>query len=450
MKSTFPRLFVCSQVLLLSGIASAQLLISSEAADAFVTRFEAASESDMAAWKRMADITSGVVVEGAMEEWVQPVNKKEPCRMHAVARDAWWANEENRAFWDGECRSGYAYGIGREFATIRGELSSWLVDYKEPGKQPTYHLVTHYDRKVVQLKAASPPYYAELSYQVNEAPTGANFTTTQSYGDFSQNRIYRQVHVAGTDQVLRVMALPNKNSYFARFRSDTVLTENMWWTADATGQLTGYAVGIQKGESGVTVRHQQLEANKAPQEARLPETYLRHLTDVNSKINQNLGNSETLLREAFVAVNIYKRRVCQGQVAVDFVSPEIYGRICLDSGELSPYTTLVSGLNEQKEKRHVQVREEYARKKAETTARQQMDQAQRRPAEANRGQTDDSGFGRALAEFASTMGNLHQQSSQFTQSYMNSQLRSPGGFGSSGGTQTNCVLISNVVNCRTR
>ncbi len=395
----------------------------------------------------MVDANTGVVSKEMIEAWVQPTNKKEPCRIHSVAPEPWWELKENFLFWDGDCKDGYAFGIGREFATQGGELASWLVNYKEPGKPATYHLTTHYDRNYVEFKGAAPPRYVTLAYQMNETPTEGAFMTRKSMVDLSENRVYHQIHVAGTDEVRRVMVLPNQNSYITSLQADSVSTKNSWWTA-SNGQAVGYSVGAWKTESGVTARHAQSEPNQSVKEVRLPETYLRHLTDVDTQIQQNLGIADMLLRESFVVVNIYKRRVCQGQVSVDFVNPEIYGRICLENGELSQYDRLVADLNQQKEKRHIQIKEEYARQKTEAIARQQQAQTEQRTAEASRGQANNLGFGRALADFAGAMGNLHQQSSQFTQSFMNSQLKPQGGFSSPGGTTTTCVRVANVVNCR--
>lgn len=76
--------------------------------------------------------------------WVQPRNKPEECRVFMAGP---YPNNI-RLFWDGGCKDGYAYGIGREFVTYqyrgKGVDEEWVASYNG-GKIPPVYL-RRYDR----------------------------------------------------------------------------------------------------------------------------------------------------------------------------------------------------------------------------------------------------------------------------------------------------------------
>ena len=46
--------------------------------------------------------------------YTQPVNKKVPCKLPTSKEQL--ARSNFRAYWDGQCKDGYAYGLGRDIA----------------------------------------------------------------------------------------------------------------------------------------------------------------------------------------------------------------------------------------------------------------------------------------------------------------------------------------------
>jgi hypothetical protein len=59
--------------------------------------------------------------------WIQPKNKSEECRLF-FGRDP----KELDVFWDGGCKDGYAYGLGREF--LKGISADSITDAEEGSK----------------------------------------------------------------------------------------------------------------------------------------------------------------------------------------------------------------------------------------------------------------------------------------------------------------------------
>ena len=48
-----------------------------------------------------------------LEEWIQPSNKKELCKIYTSSRPT--SNEDYSIYWDGGCKDGYASGLGYFF-----------------------------------------------------------------------------------------------------------------------------------------------------------------------------------------------------------------------------------------------------------------------------------------------------------------------------------------------
>jgi hypothetical protein len=422
--------------------------VSRQTTDAFVRQFESSDESDLRDWKLFKSGQTGQLerLPDVKLAWLQPANKKEACKVHAADSKRWWDDRDNRIFWDGACRDGFAQGLGREFVVRNGELASWLAAYKQPNTPPEYFLITHYDRQTVQFRAHSENFVAALDYGVAQEQDIKYLAVTKSMLDLSGDRLYRERRTPGGDRLVRELVLPNKNGYRFQTKVDPLSKEAVYTTRDGKGKNIGYVVGAQEVDGSWKVRHFDASSDRQAKEVRLPQEYLTHLATAEATSAERLRMADKLLEESFVAINIYKRRICEGTVSVDYVSPEIYGRICLDGGELSSFSKLVAQTQEQQKTRHAQMRDELSRRRQE--AAPQVEQS-RPTARQEEQRPDYSGLGRAISEFAGSMAELQQRSSEFTQSYMNS-FNPTGISAPPGGGRTTCVLVSNVVNCRSR
>ncbi len=440
---------------LLAGCQSVPIheTISSETTDAFLAQFTANNEATQKDWKRMVRNTTktGEKMEGEVVSWMQPLNKKDSCKtyMGDVVKKGgipWWENPDSRFYWDGDCRNGYAYGIGREFSVIKGEVTSWLVDYSGEQKEPTNYLVVNYDRKEINFIGKSHPYYADLTYTVQTSPTGKGaITINQTLLDLSEDRFYGTFSQIGGDSFKKQLMLPNKNSYFTEYNINPTESNIRYFPRNDKFEPMGYGMGINDNGVAKNVRQIHILSPTNSVDVILPESYLNHWREVDGKINSKLAIGEKLIQESYVAINKYKRRICKDSVQVDFIDNEIYGRICLKNGELEPYTALIEDLQAQQEKRHVKAREDIAVRR-----QQSMNQAiaQR--------QADDVAFSNAINNFSNGMYNfsqdayrLNQNQAQLTNSLINSSPPPSVNFGRPE-VQTNCFSVANMVRCRTQ
>lgn len=86
-----------------------------------------------------AERVGGMVIDKMNEEdgkeqseiWVQPVNKKEACLIRTDKKTS--SKKGFKEFWDGNCKDGYAYGLGLDIATAEGVDADELIyhNYKK-------------------------------------------------------------------------------------------------------------------------------------------------------------------------------------------------------------------------------------------------------------------------------------------------------------------------------
>lgn len=435
---------VCAQAL--------KLQVSQADTQKFLKQFEQVDENQKQAWKTFADGQVGRIsqIPGAMETWVQAANKQEPCKVYAATfveqgKSPWWEKAGNYVNWDGSCINGYASGLGREFSMEEGELSAWLAEYQGVKQAPKYYLVTNYSKQTVEFRAASHPLYVSLQYALNTNITNKmdkQLAVNYSVFNVTENRLYRRDGAVGFDQVSKSQMLANRNSYAVVQSSHPMATFSYHTSVNSKWERMGYS--IVNHSNGVERKIMQM-FNATPTqtvEVTLPDNYIEHLKNIDTKIHSNLNAGVPVLQATFAAITQYQTRLCQGTVKVDFMDSGMYGRICLEQGELSVFKEMMSAALEQQKQRHDQARIEIARRTA-TMANSQTAQIA-----ATSGSTKK--IAAKLQQFADDTEKSSQRVSDFFRSVMSGQAM-PGGQ-QMGQMQSKviCVLVENVVQCNTR
>jgi hypothetical protein len=419
--------------------------VSSAETQKFLKHFELVDENQMKAWKTFTDGQTGRInqIPGALETWVQAANKKETCKVYAATfveagKSPWWEKTGNYVNWDGSCVNGYASGIGREFTLEEGELSAWLADYHAEKKPPKYYFVTNYNKQTIEFKAVAHPLYASLQYVLNEGNAGKQLAVNYSVLNMAENRLYRRDGVVGVDQVSKSLMLPNKNSYAVVQSTNPMAAFSYHTSVNDKWERVGYS--IVNHNNGIERKIMQMFNPTSTQnvEVTLPASYIGHLKNVDSKINSNLAAGERTLQQAFAAIRHYQTRVCQGTVQVEFMDSALYGRVCLENGELSVFNDLISTALEQQKQAHDQARLEIARRKAAMP---------NSPTEKNE---STKTIATKLQKFADEIEKNSQSASEFALSTFNAKPSWRGQQVGNAQSKVNCALAANVVQCGTR
>ena len=443
------RLWAAPALLLIAGCTTnnnSLPSISNDRTSEFLNKFEMISESDSRNWKNFQSrvTQSG---ENLLTTWLQPMNKGIPCKIYSSSSSEqgsspWWRDTSAKYYWDGECKNGYAYGLGREFLYTKGKIYAWLADYSGGENMPSYYLQVDYDSNYIAFMAKDPQHVVFLEYQVEQNPSKKGIAIKESYFNFSSARAYIKEMAIGNDAYVMSMGMPSKKRYAIHRIKNSNKDIRVFSTFDENNQNVGYSTEIVANPLvNNQIRHVEYIGQSQTRPVELPRGYLSYIINIGNKISSELDAGDNLLKESFVAVNKYRRMICNGKVSVNYVVDDIYGRICLKNGELSPYEDLITQLEtQQKEKQSIE-REQFAQAKDARLQQQRIN--------AQQSQQNANSLANSVNQFSRDMAELNYNATQTAQSYIGS-MPSPtfGSWGNQGNNQINCVKISNIVNCR--
>jgi hypothetical protein len=113
-------------------------------------------------------------------KWIQATNKKEPCKIHVgiLNQNDRTNDPEYKIFWDGKCKNGYAYGLGREFE--KGILTNMeaIAIYSGKKEEPKYYIQKN-NLKNILIEGNINNGYIVKTFIKNE---GLNFDISYQYG----------------------------------------------------------------------------------------------------------------------------------------------------------------------------------------------------------------------------------------------------------------------------
>lgn len=429
---------------------AAPVVITKEFADYFVRNHEFVNSSQSEKWSSFVSERmnqESIDTPGFMVEWVQPLNKKMPCKIF-FGGDGHWKKPGFKAYWDGDCQNGRAYGIGREFAVSNGELVSSLADYSSEQKAPKYYLNIAHDRQAVELQVLSSNMRVSRTYTLHTSADGKNVRVETSVLDREKGRLYQAGSWLSGDTRDRRVILPNEQGYGFQQWDDGVKVTRTMGPVTSKGYV-GFVTAVQELAGNTVRKHNEVLGPNKYEEVVLPENWTANLTSVELELETAINRGDQMLQESYIAVNRYKRKICRGDVKVDFVDSNTYGQICLPEGDLSMYSQIAEKQKALKQERHAKAQAAYTiqlGQAAQQRREQQTQIARQRTAAANQNHGDD--FADSVKSFENSMETLRRDATDYTRSYQNAnpsrgvQFRAPE-------TQiTNCMVVGNFVQCR--
>ena len=360
-------------------------------------------------------------------EWIQPINKKESCKIYFEGNASEVAVIE-KAYWDGNCKDGYAYGLGREFLIRDVDTGSWISTYPGGQNKPTYHSVSNYTSQ--SFGYGDPEKGMSGVGKIGNATTGENYNqilTIQSGGDVyfknfsvaSGEISYGKLYASGYAIGVQTQTNP----------ASPVLSIS---GIKKGGQFYGY--GIATYRNGV-VEHKKVEPQGIVP-AKLPGSYLAFLNNLGSEITAKLAAAEQNANESYRKVEAYKQKFCAAPKS-NFEEPAHYRDICQEQGDVTAIygrMMALSGERNARFERSVESQRQMAVQAAQI-------QAINNQTEAINHQT--------LTNSLNNLNNTIQQNNQRLQqnTYLNPVTPN---FGIKPTYQTNCYNFGAVTRCNTQ
>lgn len=377
----------------------------------------------------------------------QPVNKKEDCKLPITPNQLQRRNFKE--YWDGDCKNGYAYGLGRDIAV-----------------SDTHHLeeITHYDGSE---KNSNQP---TISYDfVNNIVTygfsggnGSDFekiALIEQY-DIENNElsvVHKLIKQDKSGTVLLIMSSPLSPKKFYVNVSNGVAFHLLDQTgiplkhddAAVTMEIKN-SKGIQGGVAIVKfnngqVRHIKIENNGQKSLVQIPQSYITHILSKYQEIQNAISEMNRYIEFAKRTEREYMHLACNGTHEIEGLDNKTATKICNWRNELQPmYLAAIERSKKQMEQQLRAVEKaENERMLKEKIAQQQaaIEQQQRQQAW--------SEINNSLNNLSNSLQNSAMQTQQMMQSmpvYQPYQPYQPAPIGSSG--RINCITTGPVTSCR--
>lgn len=328
-------------------------------------------------------------------KWIQAANKTETCKMFVGynPNDDRTQKDGYKIFWDGKCKNGYAYGLGREME--RGFLTNLdaIALYSGEEKEPEYFIQKDNLAHISMEGDVNNGNYVRTSIKDD----GMNFDIWYQYGHFANKPADIGLFINSnpfSDQVTYIKSYPNFGYVIGDVSNDE-FDQNKYNYNLIDGkskQANGFGFSVAK----TNIRYAGEKNNgQMVRRVYLPQNYLNHLTSVFSEIKNAGQIAIDAQKKALMVKQQYKETICKDSVKVDFIDNKEYKAICNENEQ-------VAILKEKMDKRLAQIEKEKEVKRGQMN-QQRLIQAREAEAAAAQRQADAA----ETANFNQSLQNLN-------------------------------------------
>ena len=378
------------------------------------------------------------------ELFVQPVNKKEACKLPTTQDQMERANV--RTYWDGACKDGYAFGLGRDIAISDTHHVEEITIHNGTGDSTESPSVL-YDFVNARVRYSTPHgKFPASSWIKEEIQSGAggfhiSFTTgvTDEFGNNSVavNSPLNPTRLLVNDRRNVVYKFTDNSGVHAADPSAVSFAAE---TIDPKTKLAGGVVIVRHANG--QVRHLKL-TGASPEAVILPVEYVNDLIGKLKSTQDALTTAQSNIERARQIEREYLYLACNGKHVIDGLDSHVATKICNWRSQFKdPYEkSLAKYTNDMEaQKRKVESANQ------QHIAHQQLDLQQTR-LQQQQSQIEVQQLNNALTQFGQQMQNTSQQMLSSVMSQPAPQVNfTP--FTSSGSDQIRCIKTGPVTNCR--
>jgi len=374
--------------------------------------------------------------------YTQPVNKTEPCKI--VTTQSQLERNNFRSYWDGQCRDGYAYGLGRDIAISDTHHYEEITIYKDNGinfGSPSvgYDFVNNH----VSYRLIGDSYgqRSEYSESIHNDYNGFNITFSIGKFDGMNGALVVEGSAFNPTKVL-----VNADSNLAYRFSDST-SEPMIEPANTvfllemfdvkTKQPAGFAIA--KYGTGV-IQHFKITGAQ-PEPVRLPAEYVSQIGEkylavlqAQTEVNQNIDYARQIERE-------YLYLACNGAHSIKGLDAGTATKICTWRDQFKqPYDDALARYNEQLEQ---------MKHRAQTAAQQRQIQQQiALQQQMISQQQSQMAFQQSLNTLDQFSQQMQRSTMQMQQQMMNQPAPQVAPLSMPGSNQIRCIHVGPTTNCR--
>lgn len=295
-------------------------------------------ESEAAAFEQTLRAKPRQAVTEPAPLFVQPLNKTEPCKLPTTKEQL--ERSHLRTFWDGQCKNGYAFGLGRDIAISDThhveEITVHDGTSTDSGKNPTVDYDFVNNRAAYRVPTGKYPAATLYTEQVSDTPSGFFMAQTIGAMDESGDSVALQTSPLRTERVILNrtgnvlyrftdnMAMPGSDPSIVKFSAQIV---------DAmTGAVGGVAV-VRYGNG--YIRHVKYNGS-ATEWVVLPTDYATAFLQKANAIYTVVPLAQANLERARQMEREYLYLACNGNHTIDGLDATEATRICTWRSQFQP------------------------------------------------------------------------------------------------------------------
>jgi hypothetical protein len=374
--------------------------------------------------------------------YVQPLNKNEPCKLPTSKEQLERTNF--RAYWDGKCRDGYAYGLGRDIAISDTHHYEEITIHN--GKGDNFNApAVNYDfvnnSVVYRMGSESFPAHSMFGEYIQNDYNSFNVMYSAGILDAEGNALITQ---GSPFNPTRVLINDNRRIVY-KFTDNTsapIVNPSapifVAETLDSKSKRPGGFSIVRYGNG--QIRHFKVE-NGQFEPVSLPEEYLSIVNRKYHEVTLAYREASSKIESARKMEREYLHMACDGGYEFDGVDLEISSKICTWRNQFKePFNDALAKYNiELEDQKRTAQSIEQQQKYQEQIALQQSIIDQQRSQQAFQESMN------ALSDLGKQMQNSGMQMQQY---FLNQPPPQVAPLSLPGSNQINCVNVGLVTNCR--
>ena len=353
-------------------------------------------------------------------KWLQASNKKEPCKMYVGTspQNDRTKDSEYKIFWDGKCKNGYAYGLGREFE--RGTLTNMeaLAIYSGKKEEPKYY-IQKYNLNNILMEGDLNNGYSVKTFIKDE---GLNFDIGYQYGFFGSKDLQPALIIYSSpfsDNLAFIKAYPNFYYQILDFTNNEFDTRKYEFAIFQNKKPNGF--GFTSFKNGY-INAGEIKNGTLVRKVQLPKSYFDKANTIFTEIKQAGQKALEAQKQAWIVKKQYKQKICKDNIKVDFIDNNEYKEICHEDKYFAKLKEKIdkklAQINIQKEKKRQQLQQQQLIQAEQMKALAAQRQAQ--AAEAANNQAAWDSLNRSIQNMNT---NMNWQNTNFQLQQMNNYLR---------------------------
>lgn len=289
--------------------------------------------------------------------YTQPVNKSEPCKLR-TSQDQLERNNF-RAYWDGQCKDGFAYGLGRDIAISDTHHVEEITIYGDNGKINDSPAVTYdFVHNIVEYKFIENKESIQTYYQETISNEEGKFNIDYSLGKIIDGKDAKVIYWSPFNSIIFHDNHNGNVIYRFQYDENKKYDSNAFAAAETldvkSGTISGFsAVKFANGEN----RHFKVENGQAVERVELPQEYISMIQIKYKEIEDMQAQASVDIEKAKRMEKEYLYFACNGKHEISGLEKEVSNKICTWRDQFKePFASAQKQYNENLESMKTQAR----------------------------------------------------------------------------------------------